>query len=408
METIKAVPDALPRTADAVVIGGGVNGASTAFQLATRGLRVVLIEQAQLGFGATGKSGALIRCHYANTPEAALTLESLRIFRDWDAHVGHGDPGFRAPGFIQVVRPEDEASLHANVAALQEIGVETEILDAQQAREAEPLLRTDDLTVAAFEPHSGYADPNGTLYGFAAAAASHGATIATFTTAQRILTQDDRVTGVETDRGTIATDTVVYAGGAWSNDLLDTLGLDFGMTPRHIQVVIFRWPPAMDQRRPHRVIIDKICGSWMRPEGDHATVIGHESGGSERPPDDYDETPAREYVSAARQALAHRLPVFESATMRGGWAGMIMMSPDEHPIIGAVDEVPGLFVITGDSGHCFKTAPALGVCMAELITDGASRLVDLSPFRPGRFAAGMPWHDATAYSGKDEVSSISR
>ncbi len=147
-------PD-LPTTADAVVIGGGVNGASTAFQLARRGLRVVLVEQGQLGFGATGKSGALVRCHYANPYEAALTLESIRIFRNWDEHVGVGDPVFQTPGFLQVVRPEDEIKLRANIAVLRELGVETELIAAEHAHEVEPLLRTDDLTWIAFEPNSG-------------------------------------------------------------------------------------------------------------------------------------------------------------------------------------------------------------------------------------------------------------
>src|SRR5687768_16253005 len=94
----------LPRTAEVVVIGGGVIGASTAFHLAKRGVAgVVMLERGQLGAGATGKSGALVRCHYANVPEARLTLASLRVFRAWDDEVGAGarwaTPGFEPVGF---------------------------------------------------------------------------------------------------------------------------------------------------------------------------------------------------------------------------------------------------------------------------------------------------------------------
>ncbi|MDQ3779641.1 MAG: FAD-binding oxidoreductase, partial [Chloroflexota bacterium] len=141
----------VPGSAEVVVIGGGVNGVSTAFQLAKRGQRdVVVLERRQLGAGATGKSGALVRCHYANVPESQLTLESLRIFRAWDDEVGAGSPGFEPIGFLQVVAPEDEARLRANVAAQQAIGVETEVVSAEDVRSIEPLMRTDDISFAAF------------------------------------------------------------------------------------------------------------------------------------------------------------------------------------------------------------------------------------------------------------------
>ena len=110
-------------TADVVIVGGGVNGVAAAFQLAKRGVRkVVVLERRQLGAGATGKSGALVRCHYANVPESQLTLESLRIFRNWDDEVGHGGSGFDPIGFIQVVSTQDADKLRANVAAQQAIG----------------------------------------------------------------------------------------------------------------------------------------------------------------------------------------------------------------------------------------------------------------------------------------------
>jgi sarcosine oxidase, subunit beta len=164
----------------------------------------------------------------------------------------------------------------------------------------------------------------------------------------------------------------------------------------------------MPQNRKHRVVIDTVNKSWLRPEGDAGTLIGIEFKDRTGDPDTFPQFPPIEYIDQARDALAARFPVFTGATMRGGWTGMYMMSPDHHPIIGKMDQIEGLFVMTGDSGSSFKTAPATGICLAELMTDGKSSLVDLTPFRPSRFAEGKPWVDDHSYGTAEEALSISR
>jgi sarcosine oxidase subunit beta len=398
----------LPRRADAVIIGGGVNGASTAFQLAKRaGRRVVLLERRQLGAGATGKSGALVRTHYSNVPEAELTQHSMAIFRHWTNEISSGDPGFEMNGFLRVVRPEDEVSLRANAASHQRLGIDSRIVSPTEIHEIEPLMRTDDISCAAFEPDSGFADPNATLYGFVEAAARAGVEIRVQTTAIEITREGDRVTGVITDRGTIATDRVLVAAGAWANSLLAPLGVDLGLQPRRIQVAVFRWPAEVDPSRRHRVVIDSTQHSWFRPEGRAGTLIGVESSYETIDPDTYRESVDEAYIDRARAALAARFPSFATATMRGAWSGVVMQSPDDHPIIDQVPSAPGLFVMTGDSGSSFKTAPATGICLAEWMTEGAPKLMDLRPFRSTRFAEGAPWVDEHAYDPEHEVT-ISR
>ena len=156
----------------------------------------------------------------------------------------------------------------------------------------------------------------------------------------------------------------------------------------------------------HPAIIDATQKSWFRPEGAAATLIGVELGSAHADPEKYDEPVDAAYVAGCRAALATRLPVFEDAPMRGGWAGMIMMSPDGRPIIERVGSVDGLWVMAGDSGTSFKTSPAIGRCLAEWITAGAPSTADLAPFSSRRFSEGRPWHDADHY-GRERLT-ISR
>jgi len=399
-------PRFVPREAGVVVIGGGIIGLSTAFQLARRGVSdVVVLERRQLGAGATGKSGALVRCHYANVAEARLTFESLRIFRNWDGEVGAGSPNFRPIGFIQVVPPEHEERLRRNVADQQAIGIETQLVDRHELRDIEPFLSTDDLTLAAYEPNSGYADPNATLHSFARAARDLAARIFEQLPATAILTENGRVAGVETPLGVIATARVVVAAGSWANQLLVPLGVDLGLRPVRTQVTLFRQPPAIEARG-HRVVIDAINHTWLRPDG-VCTIIGSEARVLNTDPDELDESVDAETIPIHRRALAARFPMYSNAIMRGGWAGTYMRSPDGHPIIDQVDEIPGLWIMAGDSGTSFKTSPAIGQCLAEWVTEDAPQTVDLSPFSAGRFAAGQPWIDERSY-GDDRLLTVSR
>src|SRR6266436_545460 len=381
--------------ADVVVIGGGVNGVSTAFNLASLGVRrVTVVERRYLAAGATGKSGSLVRMHYTNEAESRLAVESLKVFRDFANIVG-GDCGFDASGFVEVVGPEHAKAMAANVAMQQGIGIDTRLISKEELHGISPDMRVDDIGAAAYEPGSGFADPNATTFAFAAAARRLGVAIETDCEVLRILTEGGRVAGVETSRGRVAAPVVVAVPGAWAGRLFDPLGLDFGLTPYRIQVSIFRWPDGFTRRHP--AVIDSTRSAWIRPEGNGCTLIGVELGAGHADPDKYDEGVDEAYVALCREALATRFPAFERSTMRGGWAGMIMMSPDGRPIIDQIPSVPGLFVMLGDSGTSFKTSPAIGRCVAEWIVKGKPETADLSRFRSTRFAKGQPWIDSTDY-----------
>jgi sarcosine oxidase subunit beta len=388
------------RTADVVVIGGGANGASTAFHLTRLGVRdVVLLERRHLAAGATGKSGALVRMHYTNEPEARLAFESLKVFRDFDAVVG-GDCGFEPVGFVQLVGHPYRDALHRNVERQRALGIDTRVIGADDVRRLLPGVILDDVGAAAWEPGSGFADPSATAFAFAAAAQRGGAAIETECEAVAVATEGDRVTAVETTRGRIETRAVVVAAGAWSSALLAPLGLEHGLEPHRIQVSIFRWPAGFAHRHP--AVIDAVHRAWFRPEGRASTLIGVELGTGHADPEKYEEGVDDAHVARCRSALGARWPVLAPAHMRGGWAGMIMMSPDGRPIIDRLGP-EGLWGMLGDSGTSFKTSPAIGRCLAEWVVEGAPRTLDLRLFRASRFAEGRPWVDEDHY-GRERLT----
>ena len=394
----------MARTADVIVVGGGANGTSTAFHLAKLGVKnVLLLEQRQIAAGATGKSGSLVRMHYTNETESRMALASLEVFQDF-ANVVGGDCGWSPVGFVQLVKHQHREALHRNVARQQTLGVDTRLIDDRELRELLPGVIIDDVGGAAYEKRSGFADPNATAFGFAAAAQRLGVTVETGVKVTRVLVEKGRVAGVETERERIMAPSVVLVPGAWATPLLRPLGLDLPLTPFRIQISIFRWPPGWTHRHP--VVIDAVHHSWMRPEGVNATLIGVELGRSGADPETYDEGVDPQFVRDARATLAARLPAFADATMRGGWAGMIMMSDDGRPIIDQFPSIPGLYGMLGDSGTSFKTSPAIGRCLAEWIAFGKPKLIDLTPFRSTRFAEGKPWVDEDNY-GRERLT-ISR
>ena len=383
-------------TADVIVVGAGANGSSTAFHLAQMGAgKVVVVEQGHLASGASGKSGALVRTSYANEPESRLAVESIKYFANWQDLVG-GDCGFQKIGLLTFTAPEHRDRLEARVAMHRELGVDAQIISPEAAQELDPSLYVGDVDVVEYEPDSGYADPNATVFAFARAATDRGVEFKLGTRVARILTEGGRVIGVEISAGPIMAPVVVVAAGAWANGLFAPLGIDLGLVPIEAQVVVFRW--AAERSPRHLTYIDNINQSWMRPTDGNCTLIGSEGGVKLSPdPDAYPEMVRAEYVAQCRAALERRVPSMRQSTMRGNWAGILMFSPDSRPIIDKLPQYEGLFCMTGDSGTSFKTSPAIGKCLAEWVTQGRATTVDLTPFRASRFAEGVNWHDEYDY-----------
>ena len=376
----------MPTTADAVVVGGGVTGTSLAYHLAKAGLRVVLLEKKHLCAGGTGKSTAVVRTHYENEPETRLALASFKAYSHFANTIG-GDCGFVGCGVLWLVDHDNAENLKANVTMQQEVGVNTHVVSPQEVREIEPACSLDGIAVGAYEPDSGYADPLLTTFAFAQRAKELGADLREGVVVTGVLTNSSRVRGVQTSDGIIETPIVINAAGCWASPLGRMVGLEIPITVQRNQIALLRQPRELLRR--HCVVADIGVGMYFRPENNTATMVGTGDGEDGVNPDAYNEGVDRDFPPFARHKASQRAPVLARAVSRGGWSGIYDMTPDGKAILGQSGP-DGFYLACGLSGTGFKKAPAIGQCLTELITQGQSVTVDITPFRLSRFAEEQP------------------
>jgi glycine/D-amino acid oxidase-like deaminating enzyme len=375
----------LPRTADAVVVGGGVHGASVAYHLVRRGARhVVLLERKFLASGPTGRSSALVRRFYAMDFLTRTANASADVFRHWGEQVG-GDPGFRQVGVLWLADAARAENLRANVARARALGVNVVPLPPAEIRALVPAMAVDDVALGAYEAESGYADAAMTTNAFATRAKELGATIVQYVPVEAILTAGDRVTGVRTAAGEIHAPAVVVCAGLWAGRLLGPLGIEVPVTPTRHQMCFFRRPAEFGI---HPAVLDRPHATYMRPETGNLTIHGLFAYDEAVDPDHYNEGADPGEVLRNSELIAERFPAMEHGLSMGGYSGVYDNTPDHEPVLGAVPEHPGLFVDFGWSGHGFKHAPAIGDILAKVVVDGRAPGWDLEPLRWSRFRDG--------------------
>ena len=192
--------------------------------------------------------------------------------------------------------------------------------------------------------------------------------------------------GVETSAGRVEAEAVVLAAGAWSGRLGRDIGLDLRMRPKAIDTVAVTRPAEL--REPHMIFIDNVLGNYFRPEAGGLTLVGVPCQEWEIDPDTLGTGLPPQAASRGAELLTHRIPAMERATLARGYRAFDGYSQDRHAILGRVDGIDGLYVATAFSGSGFKIAPAVGMCMAELITEGRAKTVDIEAFSLRRFALG--------------------
>ncbi len=371
-----------------VIIGGGVTGLSTAYHLARAGLRdVLLLEREQLASGSTGRSAGGIRLQFSDAVNIALAKRSVGAFERFPQEFGV-ECDFRQHGYLLLATTEDEERLfRANVALQRSLDVPVEVLSPEEAGRMIPGLRTDDLRLATFCPKDGYADPYSVAMAFAAAARRLGVRILEGHAVTGIEVRGGRVTGVQVTVGqapqqTIPADVVVNAAGPWAAQIGQMVGLALPITPYRRQVFVTEAFDALPQRMP--MVIDFQPHFYFRREG--PGVLFGMTDLSEPP--SFNTHVDWTFLEKVVERALHRIPPLARASVRRGWAGLYDTTPDSNPILGPVPGLEGFIMAAGFSGHGFMLSPAVGECLAELITTGQSRTVDLSPLSIDRFLSG--------------------
>ena len=372
-------------TADVVIVGGGVIGTSILFNLGRLGVTdTLLLEKDVLGSGSTGRSQAICRMHYSNPVTAKMAWKSLSIFTHFNEMVG-GESGFVETGYLVVVNAEERTALERNVAMQIGLGIDTMQITASDLRDIAPMVSVTEGEVMAWEPQSGYADPYMVTTSYGTRAKEMGAQVVLRNPATEIEVSGGRVKAVVTAEGRVETPVAVVAAGPWSKMVLAKMGVDVPLVPVRHQVASLTRP--VDKLPMHPTVGDIAQGFSFRPDGSALTMMGF-GDDEEADLETYNQGVDMEVMAEALGRLARRIPAMSDAYYRGGWSGLFTTTPDWHPILDAVPGIDGLYCSVGFSGHGFKLSPMIGVTMAELIVQGASSSVDISPLRFNRFQEG--------------------
>ncbi len=373
------------RRADVVVIGGGIHGASLLYNLASLGgYRLLLLERGSPASGATGKSTGIVRHHYSNEICVRLTLESRRVLEAFPQVVGERIPYVRN-GAVVLVGPGDEEALRDNVEMQRRAGVKVDLLDPQDLPSLLPGLDTRGIGLACHDVESGYTEPPEVTKAYLRAAEKLGATVTTGVEVKGIKVNDGGVAGVETSAGPVDAPTVVDVAGPWAGQVATMAGVELPVLPTRLPVAQLR--PSKPFAASAPTVLSLLDLLYWRPWAGGTLAVGSDAEGGDQPlgpmPEDVDPAFAGRMVSS----MASRLPGLGGLHSVKSWNGYDGASPDCHPILDHMGP-RGFYVVAGFSGHGFKFAPMVGLCMAEFIDSGRFKSMDLSPFRFSRFAEG--------------------
>jgi glycine/D-amino acid oxidase-like deaminating enzyme len=388
-----------------VIVGGGIEGLSTAWALTQRGAAdIVVVERGDLCGAGTGKSSGVVRCHYGVPSLAAMAWTGVQAFERAADELG-ADVGFVQTGYVVGVAAQDVAALEANVAMHRSLGVDVRLVDHDEVSTLWPQADLDDFAAFAYEPRGGYGDAYQTGQAFATAARRDGAVIRPHAPVVELCRNGaDRLTGVMLRDGErLDADAVIVAAGPWSVPLCAPLGVDLPVRAQREQILMVApGRPLGDVP----VFSDLVSLQYVRTERSGGLLVGNSDHHAPEfvDPDDYVNRADDDFIDRAAAKIERRFPHLVEPALSHSYAGCYDVTPDFNPIMSAT-AISGLFVCAGFSGHGYKISPAVGRLMADLVLEGDSTAPDVTArdFRLERFAEHDPLVSEHRYVGAGQM-----
>lgn len=371
---------------DAIVVGAGISGASTAYHLQKSGATTLLIERGEPASGGTGKSAAIIRQSYSTPLLVRLARASITMFENAKAELGR-DAGFVQDGYCFVVNAEMLEGAKKNVAMQRVLGIVNEWSDGPGFPQHLPEINPDGIASIVYEPHGGYADPVQATEAYVGAFQKLGGELRARTSARRLLRSGDRITGVELDTGEVSAKHVVNAAGPWAKPLAASAGLDLPLRCVREQDTVWQVPAG--RAVPKTSVSMGADACYYRPLGQGRFIIGRGFPKEyfDVDPYNYKTSADADFISDVQTRVERRFPAFAGMKLLEAYAALYDVTPDWYPIVGPRTGVAGYADFSGGSGHGFKIAPAIGRELADWLLTGKVA-DDFRQFSHDRIAGG--------------------
>ncbi|WP_202708712.1 NAD(P)/FAD-dependent oxidoreductase [Sporosalibacterium faouarense] len=371
------------KSAEVVIIGGGITGCSIAYNLAKKGVKdVVVIEKDYLASGATGRCGAGVRQQWGTEMNCKLAMESIKFYETANEVLEYeGDIEFKQGGYLIVASTEKEhQQFKKNVKLQKSLGIEVNQITPEEATKIVPYLNTENIISATFCPKDGHLNPFTTTDAYAKAAKRLGVKFYTNTEVTGIKTDNTKITGVITNKGEIATSKVVNAAGGFSKEIGDMVGIDLPVYSERHQILVTE--PVEPTQGPMVMSFSLNIYCQQTPVG--AFIMGR---GDANEPRDLRRTSSWQFLDEMSKTVTELLPALGGLRVIRQWAGLYNITPDKQPILGSVKELDGFYLAIGFSGHGFMLAPMTGLLLAEQIL-GEKTSIDISMLDKDRFERG--------------------
>jgi len=378
----------------AIIIGGGVIGLSTAYQLARKQFgRIILLEKDTIGAGSSSRAGGIITALLWREAGVLARKISLALYQELSDDL----PGYRFHdvGCLNLFEPASWPERAALLPLYDRLNAQYEILNAQDIHERWPALTPSPEIIGLHDPLGGYSEPEEYVPALARRVQALGVEIREGAQVTGLIQRNGRIVGVDTLDGEIEGDAIICTAHAWTHNVLENLGLSIPMKAFvHQRYVTKPLAPSMESSVNIPAINADPYGGYIRPESGNRLLAGAETAQRlehriESLDFQMDTLTAPAYVQRDLMTdLPPLLPALSQTTWETEKIGLICFSVDGEPILGPVAQHPGLFIGCAFHSGGFAYNPVAGLLLAELVADGKTS-IDIADFSPDRFVADV-------------------